>query len=371
MKATLYLFLFLTSSSFLMANEKGNGGDAVVCYDTNNRITSVELLDFYEAKKKGRIRSLDLGDQSLTVNEKVKYVLKKLERINPSRAKKYELWLEEFFSEDLLDWSEKLVNIDDTGALGIPENCEVEQVAVQEKPLFKGDKRYVIRKKLWDLMSKDHKAGLVLHELIYREASEIKICIKNGYESFSCYQPHQSSKKVRYFNSMISSENKLNNISDRDYHQLIVDSDLVRADVDIVNMKLQYIHEGKLVSRERVYAENDKLIKITEHAQGLEEFREYKDFLIRTSTNGSSKRFYNNGAISSSVEVTTKNPGEYIEVNSKVSFLPRIDGETGVRFNKDREIINIWNCDRLRIEQNGIITDIKCKMMHYYIEGLE
>jgi hypothetical protein len=31
-------------------NEKGNGGDAVVCRDINNEIKSIDILDFFEAR---------------------------------------------------------------------------------------------------------------------------------------------------------------------------------------------------------------------------------------------------------------------------------------------------------------------------------
>src|SRR4051794_27132981 len=54
----------------MVGHERGNGGDAVVCRDHDDKIISVELLDFFEARNMRGIY-LDLGDDSLSVDQKV------------------------------------------------------------------------------------------------------------------------------------------------------------------------------------------------------------------------------------------------------------------------------------------------------------
>ena len=50
-------------------DERGNGGDAVVCRDQVGKITKVELLDYYEARVMRNIQ-IDLGSDG-TFSQKV------------------------------------------------------------------------------------------------------------------------------------------------------------------------------------------------------------------------------------------------------------------------------------------------------------
>ena len=158
------------------------------------------------------------------------YALNRLEAIDYLRAQKYKQWYKDFFNQDELTWGENLVNIADTGALSIPNNCEIKQIAVQESPSLPGDKRYIISKSLWSLMDEDNKAGLILHELIYREVISEERCggLDDIEEKHVCSQLHLNSKRVRYYNSLISSS-AMAEMSEREYHQFLIEALIQRA----------------------------------------------------------------------------------------------------------------------------------------------
>jgi len=236
MKKTLILFLFCVGNYAFSGTETGNGGDAIVCYDSNRNIESVRLLDYYEGIRKERIKEIELGSNSgaKSYDQKVHYALNRLEKLNPTRAKLYRKWYTTFFSKEEFKWGDKLVNIADTGVLDFPNNCEVLQIAAQEEPMIKGDKRYTIRKSLWNKMDEDHKAGLILHELIYREAKNQKVCtsiMNSGGETRICKNFHRKSKRVRYYNSILSSS-KMNDMTLDSYIEVVQTALLKYVDIN-------------------------------------------------------------------------------------------------------------------------------------------
>ena len=236
MKYLILCSLLLTATAFA-GKEGGNGGDVLVCKDENKKITSIELLDFYEARVKGRIKGIYLGDDSLSFTEKVHYAIDRLEKLDQRRAKKYRDRFEVFFNEDQFGWADRLVNIDDTGSLGIPQHCEIEQIATQEEPSLPGDKRILIVEKYWNLLDSNNKAGLVLHELIYSEAMDLRQAYLNRPEG--AIHLHSNSKKVRYFNSIIGSHD-FNDMNYSEYYDVVRESDLIYVSFDGIYFPLVY-----------------------------------------------------------------------------------------------------------------------------------
>jgi hypothetical protein len=153
-----------------MADIRGNGGDVVVCRDNASRIASIELLDFYEGRfRYGLEPDLSAGETWL---EKLEHTLARLARVDPELAKGFKAEVESF-AENALFWPGiQLVDIPDSGHIAIPHGCEIVQIAVQKDPQFPDEKRYTISQDLWDdpAMSEASRAGLVLHEIIYRRA---------------------------------------------------------------------------------------------------------------------------------------------------------------------------------------------------------
>lgn len=173
-----------------VGSETGNGGDVMICRDHANNIVSIELFDYFEARTFRNIE-IDLGLPDLPVAQKVELALRRLQKHSPTRMQKYLRWANDFMSETNFIDNSSLVDIPDSELLVKPQGCDMDQIAIQKTPEFKEDKRYLINQRLWKLMTSDQQAGLILHEIIYREAIEMG---------------QKNSKKVRYFNSYLASK---------------------------------------------------------------------------------------------------------------------------------------------------------------------
>ena len=175
------------SANALAANELGNGGDVMDCL--NSPLNSLELLDYHEAENKFSL-PVELGGDHLSVDEKVHFALDRLSRIDPTRAERYRGWFATFWEETSLSYLNHLPELNDEGPVTTPhEDCVVRQVAYQMQPELPGDKKFYIKKRDWERLDNNHRAGIVLHELIYLEAK--------GHR-------HRGSRKTRFFNALIS-----------------------------------------------------------------------------------------------------------------------------------------------------------------------
>ena len=186
MKKFLLVFL-LYATPLLAADKILNGGNAVVCSPGSNN-PHIELLDYYELRLNGGKLSLQGNDHI----EMLKNLFAKWKKIAPERMALYSQWLTDFKDEVGLYSGITIPAIPDTGSIAIPQGCELKPIGFQraDSDVLPGVKRYVISKDLWDLMPEIQKAGLVLHELIYREGIKAK---------------HSSSFPTRYLNGYLSS----------------------------------------------------------------------------------------------------------------------------------------------------------------------
>lgn len=207
--------------SFGMGGDKtGNGGDAIVCRDETKTIKSAELLDYYEGRVLRGIHA-KVGIEGQSYQEMVEILLKRIAVKNPSRANLYREWYQKFFSEAVLLPAITLVDIPDSQHIAMPVGCGVEQIAVQMEPRFPQDKRYTLSKDLWDSLSELGKAGLLIHELMYREF------ITEG---------ATDSVNVRYLNSLYAA-NMVADMKASDYLQLMKTLNL--STIDIVGVKTE------------------------------------------------------------------------------------------------------------------------------------
>jgi hypothetical protein len=188
MKYLIFILGFFFSLT-LKAEGVGNGGFVTVCTENGKSVTKV--LDYVEGEKRGFV--MDLGSDSLSYELKVKFVFDRLRKIDSYRANKLQKWADEFMSE--LDEVGELGPLADTGSVGVPKNCGKPFPIIAQKgnkEIFPGDKRYLVILDKWKLLDSTAKAGLIIHEVIYRELIESE---------------NASSPKTRYFNSVISSRN--------------------------------------------------------------------------------------------------------------------------------------------------------------------
>lgn len=210
---TLLTIGLVSLSPLAYGNETGGsisgGGGSVLCRGGDGAITSAQLLDFFEADAKGWDLKRDLGDAALDPFAKVRLAL--------DRFAGTDAYLAGLLRKELaaFEASNALVN----GALpGIPDadpdvlpgpGCEIVQAAAQRPPRVPADKYFMIAKTIWTAMSNDDRAGLVLHEILYKYAKDR-------------FNP-QNSVAVRYLNVLITSTNGFVGKSAKDYLKLLSD----------------------------------------------------------------------------------------------------------------------------------------------------
>lgn len=185
--------LCLSKLAHASGSTVGNGGNGVLCNMGKDNF-SIELLDYTELRLNGGTLALDpnLGDYENILTG----LFNKWRNIAPKRMDLYQKWLNEFNQEAIYLSGINIPPIMDIGTVAIPKDCELKGLAFQrpDEEIYHGVKRYTINKDLWLLLPEVQKAGLILHELIYREG------IKVG---------HANSYPTRYFNGYLSSANPI------------------------------------------------------------------------------------------------------------------------------------------------------------------
>jgi len=179
-----FLLLLFFSTALMAGDEKGNGGDVLICPD---RTPKYEVFDIFEARFIRRF-PLDLGANALSVDEKMLLLLERLNKYSPTRARLYQQWYQEFMQEAQFFADIDLGEVNDSDHILIPAGCKIKQIIIQREVSLPGDKRYIIDKNLWDHLDNDNIAALIMHELIYREMNQ------------------ETSVHVRYFNSFLFSD---------------------------------------------------------------------------------------------------------------------------------------------------------------------
>jgi hypothetical protein len=164
----------------------GNGGKIIQCPQEGAE-RKYELVDFYEARvlRNWKVKMPSASQDPLEVSAQV---LSRIEKLNPSRYKRYQSFLAQFMKEAQFLHGQKLVDIPDSNHPSFPANCEVKQLAIQRTGLGANEARYLIDGDIWEQLDLQSKAGLILHEVIYREL------ISAG---------TTNSEQVRFFNSAL------------------------------------------------------------------------------------------------------------------------------------------------------------------------
>lgn len=188
MKINLLLFFLLFSNFIKAGDHKGNGADVIVC-PQNNGEKQVLFLDYVEAEVRRDI-IIDIGNTDRPYLAILDDLLKRIETIDYTRAKRYRIYLNDFSEEVKFITDFSLGDVLTQSLLECKnEKGKILQLVVQITPRFKEDKRYFIDKTLWDQLSERDKAGVILHEFIMREI---------GYK--------RDPEAVRYLTSLYSSQ---------------------------------------------------------------------------------------------------------------------------------------------------------------------
>jgi hypothetical protein len=149
-------------------DEVGNGGNALLCLQPDGK-TTTRFFDYYEASVLNPGIKPDLGASGLSVMEKVDVVLQRMKTVSPQRAAKYRQFILSIFTDDHFV-NDELVQVDDSNNPIMPANCRLQQLALHLNPKFDLYKKTVLfDKNLFEKLSNDDKAGILLHEAVYNE----------------------------------------------------------------------------------------------------------------------------------------------------------------------------------------------------------
>ncbi len=150
----------------------GNGGDALVRKNAAGQREFAMLLDFYEGKLMRPALLPKLGDENASLFAMVSVAISQFDQVDHLRAQRYREWLSEFAGQACFASGISLRDIDDSQHLHLPigDGWGIEQVAIHSEPVVTEQPRYIINYDIWTKMDKVNQAGLILHELIYRDA---------------------------------------------------------------------------------------------------------------------------------------------------------------------------------------------------------
>jgi hypothetical protein len=172
------------------------GGNVLACVDASGK-ESFQLLDYYEATRAGGFGfDLDLGPGK-AYPDMIKYVLKRMAQYDGYRSRVYQSLADSFIKDSFFSEEDSATDSEDLGGGFVkPKGCEVKRVVIlrsDAQMIVSGSKiKYELVRHLWDRLDEATKAGLIIHEISYREV------LKKG---------ARNSLAIRRFVGFVSSKN--------------------------------------------------------------------------------------------------------------------------------------------------------------------
>jgi hypothetical protein len=201
MKTLSIVFATLLFSKLSLANERGNGGDAVVCRDNNGSIIKAELLDYYEGRALRKIPNV-LADSADP--EFIRELTERLTTYEPMVFKKYKfearLMLTAFLNYRGSDIKtpgyvfvdREIEDIQDSMELLMPRGCRVEQLVIRATKTYPEDPSFIVQGEILKALPERDVMGIVIHELIYG--------------AFAIELGHTDSRAARLFHQRLMSQ---------------------------------------------------------------------------------------------------------------------------------------------------------------------
>lgn len=165
MKKGLLIFGLMTLSISGFAQSggvDGGGGKSVVCRAQDGKITSAEILDFFE----GRVQySLNPQSSNASVEEQIEAAVT---RLSSGRGANFKHTLSSYVNfvqsnKVITPDGTSLLPVEDSHHVVVPKDCLVEQLAnftVQNQILINGE--------IWNSLDNTNKAALIVHEALYK-----------------------------------------------------------------------------------------------------------------------------------------------------------------------------------------------------------
>lgn len=203
--------------------EQGNGGSMVVCPSESIQGEGVFSLDYIEGLYLHQLSPAPSIQKMQSESEIVEYILTNLALVNPTRAALYQQWLKEILSSREFVDGFSFLPLPDNGPTFIPEDCKHKQAAIFVTSREKTIVRFLFDKTLWEKASALDRAYLLMHELIYREATLPE-------------NSHRNSGATRYFTAWLMSN--IDQISPEEMVLLVQELGFKRTDYNGVSLNL-------------------------------------------------------------------------------------------------------------------------------------
>ncbi|MBL7669970.1 MAG: hypothetical protein JNM39_05755 [Bdellovibrionaceae bacterium] len=197
--STYWIHIGISESAYAGGGVSG-GGNVLACTNESDGKIFYQLLDYFDATKpNGHGFQIDLGPKAGFM-DKVDFVLSRMEKFDSYRSRVYRHLANKFdFEKEYSDDDSRLEATDSNdlgGGYFLPSHCKIERVIIlrsdEERIVNNNDIHYSILKHVWAQLDETTKAGLLLHEIAYREAISLGA---------------QSSLRTRRFVGYISSKN--------------------------------------------------------------------------------------------------------------------------------------------------------------------
>lgn len=176
---TIIVLIMLLSLNIHAGNEKGNGGDAIVCRNSKGNIVKSELLDYYEGRSYRQMAHT--FEAQMSHREFFEKLAAKLIDFDADRftgfkeeALKLLKSMEEYRSgapQSLPGYvysSGSLPDIADSAHLIMPKGCAVEQLVIQVAQAYPEDPKFIIQSEILESLSENDFRGIILHEVLYK-----------------------------------------------------------------------------------------------------------------------------------------------------------------------------------------------------------
>ena len=166
--ASVVATVVATSGSATATKSVGNGGAVVICSSTGRK--TYAFLDTFEASKLDSTWRFDLGGFR-TIEERIDYLVKRVQAFSPNRAKYYRLVMNDLLANIRRGANLKLLKDEGPLHYRLPSDCLLQQLAIQiPAPLNPYAKLLLVDEELLSMLSHDEQTALLLHETITAEA---------------------------------------------------------------------------------------------------------------------------------------------------------------------------------------------------------
>lgn len=162
----LGLMILLAVSTAAFGQSHGEGGGGVV-YCKGKK---AELYDYLEAREPPyKLVTLrhPKGDDFMAMTRSM---IKRMFWASPYRQALYGRWLDSWETERQFLPNFPPRKVPDSERVSLPLHCRYVQAVIQQYPELPDQFRYYVNQKAWDDLDEENRAGLVFHELLYREA---------------------------------------------------------------------------------------------------------------------------------------------------------------------------------------------------------